>query len=360
MTMKPVTRKIKDYVIPHEGNDYKPHLLRPRAIIFFCAVMVAVELVALLGVPYMSTHSRLFGIIAVNALADGTNANRITDGLPTLATSPLLQAAAQEKANDMAKNDYFAHTSPAGITPWYWFLNVGYDFSYAGENLAVNFSDSQDVTNAWMNSPEHRANILGANYTNIGIAVATGTYEGQPATFVVELFGTPAIAPIAITSPPAQAEPVRAVATVKPTSKPAVVSVASVPAIVFQTTTPQAAAVAVKGASTENLPATSTAAQAKTVPAVFAPAVPSAVSPSEDATEQNNPVQEAFASPRKLSNDFYFLLITLIAGALLLNIFIKIRIQHPQLIANGIFVIALAALCIVLNQHQLLAHAVIF
>ncbi len=345
--MKPVTRKIKDYVIPHEGNGYKPHLLRPRATIFFCAVMVAVELCALVVVPYASMRSQLFGVIAVNALVDGANANRITDGLSALTPNPLLQAAAQEKADDMAKNGYFAHTSPAGITPWHWFENVGYDFSYAGENLAVNFFDSQDVTNAWMNSPEHRANILNANYTNIGIAVATGTYEGQPTAFVVELFGAPAIASIP-TTPVARVIPKNTVATAKPAIAPVLVPVVS-----LQTTTPQAAAVAVKGASTENLPATSTLAP-------VTPTASSAVSPSEDAAEQNNPVQEAFASPRRLSNDFYFLLIALIVGALLLNIFIKIRIQHPQLIANGIFVIALAALCVVLNQHQLLAHAVIF
>ena len=48
----------------------------------------------------------------------------------------------------------------------------------AGENLAVNFSDSQDVTNAWMNSPEHRANILNGDFTQIGIATAQGTYKG--------------------------------------------------------------------------------------------------------------------------------------------------------------------------------------
>ena len=106
-----------------------------------------------------------------------------------------------DKANDMVANNYFAHTSPSGLTPWYWFEQVGYGFTYAGENLAVNFSDSQDVTNAWMNSAEHRANILNANFTQIGIATATGTYNGAPATYVVEDFGTPV-------PPPPPAEPI--------------------------------------------------------------------------------------------------------------------------------------------------------
>jgi hypothetical protein len=104
----------------------------------------------------------------------------------------LLTVAAQDKANDEATKGYFAHTSPQGLTPWYWFQQVGYNFDYAGENLAVNFSDSEDVTTAWMNSPEHRANILNTDFTQIGIAAAQGVYEGEPTTFVVEEFGTPA------------------------------------------------------------------------------------------------------------------------------------------------------------------------
>jgi len=48
------------------------------------------------------------------------------------------------------------------------------DFTYAGENLAVDFSDSQDVTTAWLNSPEHRANIMDTHFTQFGIAIATG------------------------------------------------------------------------------------------------------------------------------------------------------------------------------------------
>ena len=60
------------------------------------------------------------------------------------------------KAQDMATLGYFAHVSPDGKTPWYWIEKVGYDYQYAGENLAINFSDSKDVTNAWMASPLHK------------------------------------------------------------------------------------------------------------------------------------------------------------------------------------------------------------
>lgn len=93
------------------------------------------------------------------------------------------------KAKDMAENQYFAHTSPTGLTPWYWFTKAGYRFVYAGENLAVNFSESIDVKNAWVASPTHHANLISDKFDEVGIATYQGTYEGQPTTFVVQLFG---------------------------------------------------------------------------------------------------------------------------------------------------------------------------
>ena len=207
--MKKAARKLKDYFIPHEKNEYRPHLLRPRSIAFLFAMLLAAEVAFLAGPAYLIPRSRLFGVIFVNALVDETNQRRVAASLPPLVVSPLLQAAAEEKALDMVQNGYFSHTSPTGVTPWYWFQNVGYNFEYAGENLAVNFSDSQDVTDAWMNSPEHRANILNTNYADIGMATATGTYEGRQAVYVVELFGTPVPAATAFVNTAAARQPCR-------------------------------------------------------------------------------------------------------------------------------------------------------
>ncbi|MDB5264793.1 MAG: hypothetical protein JWN64_364 [Parcubacteria group bacterium] len=127
-----------------------------------------------------------------SVLVDLTNKERTTEDLGTLTVNPVLAEAAQAKANDMAAKGYFAHTSPEGLTSWSWFKQVGYSFSYAGENLAVDFSDSKDVEKAWMNSPTHRANIMNGHFTEIGIATAEGEYKGKKAIFVVQMFGTPA------------------------------------------------------------------------------------------------------------------------------------------------------------------------
>jgi hypothetical protein len=124
-------------------------------------------------------------------LTDLTNSDRLSRNIPPLSVNPLLQKAAQMKANDMATRGYFAHKTPEGRDPWYWFEEVGYLYERAGENLAVDFGESWAVKNAWMNSPTHRANILNNRFTEIGIATQEGFYNGRRTVFVVQMFGTP-------------------------------------------------------------------------------------------------------------------------------------------------------------------------
>ena len=90
----------------------------------------------------------------------------------------------------MAEKGYFAHTSPEGVAPWHWLKQVGYEYSYAGENLAIRFSDSDKLVQAWLSSPTHRANILKENFTHIGVGVATGTYQGKETLFVAQFFAS--------------------------------------------------------------------------------------------------------------------------------------------------------------------------
>ncbi|MBU6323524.1 MAG: hypothetical protein KGI41_00705 [Patescibacteria group bacterium] len=125
------------------------------------------------------------------ALAALTNADRAASGLGVLAESALLTKAAQMKADDMAARGYFSHTTPEGKSPLSFLDAVGYRYQNVGENLGLNYASSAAVEEGWMNSPEHRANILLPQFTEIGVGYATGTYEGYPATFTVELLATP-------------------------------------------------------------------------------------------------------------------------------------------------------------------------
>lgn len=129
-------------------------------------------------------------MVSPEAIVDLTNQNREEFGIGGLEKNDLLTLAAQLKAFDMAEKGYFSHTSPEGITPWYWFNLVGYDYSHAGENLAVNFTDSYDIDKAWMESPTHKKNIINAKFDEIGVGTAVGEYKGKEVIFVVQLFGT--------------------------------------------------------------------------------------------------------------------------------------------------------------------------
>lgn len=131
--------------------------------------------------------------IKVSTLLEDTNQKRKAAGLSTLTMNESLSKAAKLKAEDMFKNDYWAHISPTGTTPWYFFDKAGYDYIYAGENLAVDFQNSDDVVEAWYNSLAHRDNLLNSHYTEIGLAVVNGELNGRDTTLVVQLFGSPRV-----------------------------------------------------------------------------------------------------------------------------------------------------------------------
>lgn len=188
--MKKFLEKIAHTIIPHEKNGNIPYILQGEFILI---------LVFFVGFLFYFNQNnfniikklKLTATVYPAVLADLANQDRGINGFSKLAWSPILEEAAKLKAEDMLKNSYFAHTSPSGITPWHWLRKVKYNFIYAGENLAVDFTESQNVENAWINSPKHKENIMNSNFTQIGIATADGIFEGKNTTFVVEFFGSP-------------------------------------------------------------------------------------------------------------------------------------------------------------------------
>ena len=196
-TLHDVLHSIINHFIPHEGNDYRPHLLQKGAFVGLLAMVVLTFTLANFQALLWQSSQWLVGAVLPAVVVDLTNVERTENQLGTLVRNPVLDAAATLKAQDMAKHSYFAHNSPAGVTPWHWFEQAGYSYVYAGENLAVYFTDSSAVVDAWMKSPTHRANIVGSHYTEIGVGTAKGTYNGYDTVFVVQLFGAPAIKPTA-------------------------------------------------------------------------------------------------------------------------------------------------------------------
>ncbi len=121
-----------------------------------------------------------------------TNTMRAQHGVGQLTESTLLNQSAQKKLEDMFDQQYFAHDNPQGVKPADVVSSVGYEYIMTGENLALgNFADDQDLIQAWMDSPGHRENMLKAGYTEIGIAVGQGIYEGRKTWMAVQHFGKP-------------------------------------------------------------------------------------------------------------------------------------------------------------------------
>ena len=114
------------------------------------------------------------------AVVSLVNEIRAQYGLSALTLDESLCRYARVKSQDMQQNGYFSHESPTYGSPFDMMRSFGISYSYAGENIAMGYSSAQSVVEAWMNSAGHRANILSANFTYIGVGyIANGGYWTQ-------------------------------------------------------------------------------------------------------------------------------------------------------------------------------------
>lgn len=176
-------------LVPHRKNQYRPHLIRRYGL---AGVLVVVAM--LLGGYNLTTSGSVLGdrpVISSQGLLAATNQVRSGYGGHELELNETLSEAARLKAEDMFRQQYWAHTAPDGTEPWQWFDKVGYAYSDAGENLAKNFMTSQSVVSAWMNSQTHRYNVLDTDYTQVGFSTVSGVLEGKPAQITVALYAKP-------------------------------------------------------------------------------------------------------------------------------------------------------------------------
>lgn len=328
-------RHIKHHFIPSKDNAYRPHILHRPWLIFFFVVILATEgfLVSNL-IARQSSQNFLAAIVPAEIIAL-TNTERADNNAHAVAEDSLLEQAAQAKANDMAAKGYFAHIGPDGKTPWQWIAGSGYQYQYAGENLAVRFIDSTDVVNAWMESPTHRANIVKPVYTEIGVGVAQGMYEGQSATYVVQYFGTPlalaasAPKPIATHNVPSiAAASATPIAATTHTNEPSITSAAPTLAT-NQNPLPQ-----VEGASTAAVPATLAANNFTSYTQSFL-----------------KQVLRAFAEPKTTANWILGLCAAILVLAICFTFFMHIHIQPTHMLMSASFVALFALTLIGLNSR---------
>lgn len=295
--MKRLFNWFKKYFIPHEGNQHKPHLLRWEAFLVFLGIIVFLEVIFLVQILVIFPKTDFFANVLPNVLVDLTNTNRASSNFTPLKVNPLLEEAARLKAEDMAKRGYFGHNSPDGRTPWFWFQEAGYKFSYAGENLAINFFDSEDLMNAWLKSPTHRENILSKNFTEIGIATAKGIYNGREAVFVVQMLGKPA-----------QTSSIfgEKTAIIQKDNK-------------------------LEKSQEKETKKSTTAAEIEGI-------------------QYSSVAEKIVSKPETNLKSLYLVLLTIIFVALMLKLFIKMKIQYPPLIINGVLLLLIIASVLWLNQ----------
>lgn len=185
---------LKHFFIPHQGNNFHPHALHHKRILFYGIFGIIVKMIAVVTALLLPTTAFVIPEVLVaqqEKVIELTNEVRAREGvLPVTYVEPLGKSSLY-KAEDMAEKTYFEHVSPEGKKLRNFLKEVGYNYSVAGENLAVGFSSPEAMVNAWVESPTHFANLIDPDFKDIGVGSAVGMYGKNMAVYVAEHFGDP-------------------------------------------------------------------------------------------------------------------------------------------------------------------------
>lgn len=181
--------KIIHLLIPRESNNHKAKILHTSSLFTVAVLMLVLQSLINLAPSLKPDILGYASQISPSDVIRITNEKRSAVGLSPLSLNQTLSNAAYTKGRDMIDRDYWAHVAPDGTQPWKFFKDFDYSYRYAGENLARDFSNANDVVNAWMNSPTHKENLLNPKYKEIGIGVVEGDLSGSDTTIVVQFFG---------------------------------------------------------------------------------------------------------------------------------------------------------------------------
>ena len=183
---------LKDFFIPHSGNDYKPHALNPKRLAFHAVSAIAIKTIIVLFLIAFPIEAWLMPDIMLEEskkIIELTNNIRSDFKLKPLQENSKLDQAAYEKAQDMLFKQYFAHVSPENKGLSDWLKNTDYNYTIAGENLAMGFSNVEDAVEKWKESPTHYSNLIDPDFTEIGVGIAGGSFNKVDTTFIAQFFG---------------------------------------------------------------------------------------------------------------------------------------------------------------------------
>src|SRR3989344_2370851 len=228
-------RIIRDFFLPSGSNRRMPFSLRGYALLCYASVAVVVAILvsfsqvsSVLPLPFRA----FFAALSQEFINSQVNSERERIAVLPLSTNSLLAEAARMKAEDMIARDYFSHRDLSGNLPWMWFNRVGYRYAAAGENLAIDFSDSNALVRAWLNSPTHAEIIRNGTFRDIGIGIASGDFQGRSTSVAVMFVGTQtavSVASVATPLPPTPSPVTQPPAIPPPTLPPTAPPVTSPP-----------------------------------------------------------------------------------------------------------------------------------
>ncbi|MCK5211453.1 hypothetical protein KAJ89_02005 [Candidatus Parcubacteria bacterium] len=358
---------LKDYFIPHNGNGHKPKFLHPKTLITIALLVLLIKAVTLGSLFLSYPQGARVSSVIVNRVLELVNIDRTNSGLGNLAMNNTLSASALAKANDLVAYDYFAHTSLDGKRPWDWIDRGQYQYLFVGENLAMNFTTAESVHRALMDSPTHKANILNERYIDAGIAMVSGMINGKQTNVLVQHFAVrsnPQLVLAAVEE--AKAEPIPAPVT----------EIIEEPAVVKGEEAPLPPSIAEVPLASELIPAVNLTSQNQAgsqeeniVPELVSDldqinlAVAN-ISPNE-ALEKDlvtqvlsvaNPVDEKLVLTQKrlkYINYIFLSILSLVILALVINIIIRVEIQHKHVIAQTLVLILFISSMVFFKFHFL-------
>mgnify|MGYP000072351058 CR=1 FL=1 len=191
----------KKYFIPHKENNFHPHILHTKRAVFYSLVFLLTKVIMVVFVIMLPMGAFVLPDVLAEEqrqIVELTNKARAEKNLPPLTISTKLDISAQNKADDMAIGQYFAHTKDQKSLAT-WLRGANYSYEFAGENLAVGFSTAQGIVQAWKNSPTHYANLVDTDFKELGVGLSGGVYNGKATVFIAQHLATPLVP--AVTTP---------------------------------------------------------------------------------------------------------------------------------------------------------------
>lgn len=187
-------KTIKKYFIPHEENNYHPHILHTKRAFLYGGLFVAMKIIVVAFVLLLPLEVFVMPDVLAQEqrqIINLTNQIRAQKGLPELTEKKILDRSSDAKAMDMAANEYFDHNGPHKRGLSYFLDKAGYKYRAAGENLAMGFANAQEIVDAWANSPTHYANLVDPEFEEFGVGLESGYYQGMPTVYTAQHLGLP-------------------------------------------------------------------------------------------------------------------------------------------------------------------------